>query len=171
MVLMGLKLRCQQGLVEDVSLSSPISRGCPYSLAYVCLFSVFKASLIGPSLHHGATSLVCFFQWIDSQNTDTTGVWEQEDQVSNPHPKGKGLGVSTGWKKKEAAWSEAWGKVIQKRFSKYYSVQAELGHMFWTWRFPPSDVQRSLVIAQLKGLWSTQSSPAQIKLDMADSKS
>ena len=39
-------------------MSFPISRGCPYSLAYVPLFSVFKASLVGPSLHHGATSLI-----------------------------------------------------------------------------------------------------------------
>lgn len=58
MVLMGLKLRGQQGLLEDVSLSFPISRGCPYSLAYGPLFSVSKASLVGPSLHHGATSLI-----------------------------------------------------------------------------------------------------------------
>ena len=124
MVLMGLKLRGQQGLLEDVSLSFPISRGCPYSLAYVPFFSVSKASLVGPSLHHGATSLIlsceslCYRTSLffsvnrQSKHCDATGVCEQEDRVSNLHPQRQGAQSVYRMKNKEAAWSEAWGKAI-----------------------------------------------------------
>ena len=144
MGLTGLKSRRQQRLLEDFNLPFLASRGCPYSLAYGPLFSIFKASTVGPSLPPGAISLVlsceslCFrTRFVISANSQPkrwdAGAWEQEDQVSNPHPQRQGA-QSTYWiKDKEAvrseacgagrAW-EAWGKVIGKRCNKCFSAQA-----------------------------------------------